>query len=407
MTVLYLPFSFLVADWWRALLSLDRALTEDAPDFRVVERKYARVTRRLVARGAPSVAEAIAIDLLSSEPPRALAAGGARGDGHGDGALELLRRDLATLTRLARRDLVAEASAVGFDAPTITDIGVRSDHPVVRTMVAALLSGDVERLMGGYLGAVRELGGGPGALHPALTWDGARLSPVPVPDLPDWSGLFGLDSQLGRLASNTEALLAGAPAHDVLLYGARGSGKSTAVRGLLTRYAQRGLRLVEVRTAALGGLPELLELLRGKPQGFVVYVDDLSFEDGDPAYRPLKSLLEGGLAARPDNVVVYATSNRRHLLRERFADRPSPEDEDVSRWDTQHERLALSDRFGLVVTFPDATQRRYLELVHALAGKHAVESEVLDEAALRFADRGNGYSGRTARQFVDQLRQDR
>ncbi len=162
-----------------------------------------------------------------------------------------------------------------------------------------------------------------------------------------------------------------------------------------------------MRTGAPGDLPVLLERLRHRPQAFVLYVDDLSFDGDDPAYRPLKSLLEGGLASRPTNVAVYATTNRRHLLPERFSSRPSPEDEDVSRWDTQHERLALADRFGLVITFPDATQRRYLELVRGLSQLHGVAEEVEQEAALRFAEWGNGYSGRTARQFVDSLRQAR
>jgi len=111
------------------------------------------------------------------------------------------------------------------------------------------------------------------------------------------------------------------------------------------------------------------------------------------------------LAGRPDNVALYATSNRRHLLKERFRDRPDPLDDDVHRWDSQHEKLALADRFGLTITFPDAGQRRYLELVRGLARRRGLEQPALEEAAIRFAEWGNGYSGRTAAQFIASLSQ--
>jgi uncharacterized protein len=110
-------------------------------------------------------------------------------------------------------------------------------------------------------------------------------------------------------------------------------------------------------------LPEVIETVRFHPHRFVIFVDDLNFEAGDNAYGPLKTLLEGSLTERPDNVLVYATSNRRHLVREHFSDRPDPLSDDVHAWDTHNERLALSDRFGLTITFPDATQQRYLDIV--------------------------------------------
>lgn len=222
------------------------------------------------------------------------------------------------------------------------------------------------------------------------------------PDRPNWADLHGLDAQLARLEANTAALIAGRPAHHTLLYGPRGSGKSTAAKGLLARFAGTNLRLLELPSSELTELPELLEELRRQPNSFVVFIDDLSFEAGEVSYRPLKSLLEGSLASRPGNLAVYATSNRRHLLRERLGDRPDPLDDDVHGWDTHNERLALADRFGLTITFPNLDQRRYLETVAALAALRGVADDALDERALRFAEWGSGYSGRTAKQFIDQ-----
>jgi hypothetical protein len=142
-------------------------------------------------------------------------------------------------------------------------------------------------------------------------------------------------------------------------------------------------------------------MIRLRPHCYILFVDDLSFEQGDNSYHQLKTLLEGSLTARPDNVLIYATSNRRHLVKEQFSDRPDPLNDDVHGWDTHHERLALSDRFGLTITFPDASQQRYLEIVKGLVNFENLEIENLDERAIRFAEWGNGYSGRTAQQFVD------
>ena len=258
----------------------------------------------------------------------------------------------------------------------------------------------VERLWTHY----RRHGAGELARYRAFRWVGGRLVGVPHPADGDLARLVDLSRPLEKLVRNTEAFLAGKPAQHALLYGPRGSGKSTAVRGLLHRYAAHGLRLVELPVATLTALPEVVEVVRSAPQRFIVFVDDLSFEADDARYAPLKTLLEGSLVARPDNVLLYATSNRRHLLRERFSDRPDPLDDDVHAWDTQHERLALADRFGLVVTFPDATQQRYLRIVRALAERDGLERDGLEARAIRFAEWGNGYSGRTAQQFIESLK---
>ena len=413
-TVDLLVFSALTArPWWQALLGVERLTRGEEgaagrPDPGELAQAYDALVRALIAAGVPDVPTAIARDIATIPSP----VGSQARAGLPPGLRASLRRDLEVLSRLARTDFVARAEASGLEdalplhglAPALggEDPGEARLARLVDDLTLADDGARLERVEGWFA----RHGAGPAALDAALRWTGQDLLPVRHPDVADLAGLVGLEPALARLRHNTEALLRRAPAHDVLLYGPRGSGKSTAVRGLLARYHDEGLRLVEVPLDVLHELPGLIERLRDLPQSFVLFVDDLAFEDDDRRYRPLKSLLEGGLARRPANVAVYATSNRRHLLRERHRERPDPLDDDVHRWDTHHERLALADRFGLTLTFPDANQRRYLEVVAGLIGRHGLDVDDLAERAIRFAEWGNGYSGRTARQFVDGLLQE-
>ncbi|MEL7052814.1 MAG: DUF815 domain-containing protein, partial [Cyanobacteria bacterium J06588_5] len=158
--------------------------------------------------------------------------------------------------------------------------------------------------------------------------------------------------------------------------------------------------------AHLHNLPQIIGPLSRVPQKFIIFVDDLSFEEDDEAFKALKVVLEGGVTARPQNVVVYATSNRRHLIREFFDERPKPKDADeIQAWDTVQEKLSFSDRFGLTLTFPPADQPTYLTIVHELAAQANIQLDPdnLDWRARQWATRHNGRSGRTARQFVDFL----
>ncbi|HEY9650033.1 MAG TPA: ATP-binding protein [Coleofasciculaceae cyanobacterium] len=264
----------------------------------------------------------------------------------------------------------------------------------------------------------RQWGAGIFAEYHAFRWQSGRLVGIAYPDPIQLTELAGYESQKEALVKNTEFLLAGYPALHVLLYGSRGSGKSSLVKGLLQksndemngdRIASQGLRLIEVAKSDLKDLPIIVEQLRNRPQKFIIFVDDLSFEDDDDAFKSLKVVLEGSVAARPQNVVVYATSNRRHLIREFFGDRPRPGDGDeVHAWDTVQEKLSFSDRFGLTLTFEPANQDTYLHIVHHLAtqAKISLNRDELEYRALQWATRHNGRSGRTARQFVDFLRAD-
>jgi len=250
------------------------------------------------------------------------------------------------------------------------------------------------------------------ARHAAFRWEAARapgrLAPIAVPQAFDLEDLVGVDRPLARLMRNTEQFLRGLPSNHVLLYGERGTGKSSAVKGLLTRHAERGLRVVEVRTEDLADLPRILELLRPLPQRFLVFCDDLSFAEHDPGVRELKAVLEGSVAATPENVRIVATSNRRHLLPERRSDNAAvrvDEDGELHVGEALEEKLSLSDRFGLVLGFFGFDQRTYLAIVEHYAAKEGVELApgALRAEALRWALERSSRSGRTARQFVDDL----
>ncbi len=253
----------------------------------------------------------------------------------------------------------------------------------------------------------RQYGTGIFADYKAFRWQKGEFIGIRYPDGVKLDELVAYESPKQTLIKNTEILLSGQLALHVLLYGSRGSGKSSLVKALLNEYAHRNLRLIEVTKSELKSLPQIVEYLRNKPQKFIIFVDDLSFEEDDDAFKALKVVLEGAITARPINVVVYATSNRRHLIREYFADRPRPQDADeVNSWDTVQEKLSFSDRFGLTLTFEPASQKTYLQIVQHLVKLSNVEisTEELNAQALQWATRHNGRSGRTARQFVDFLR---
>jgi uncharacterized protein len=252
----------------------------------------------------------------------------------------------------------------------------------------------------------RQFGTGIFAEYRAFRWQSGQLVGIRYPDRVQLSELAAYELPKSQLLENTEFLLQGYAALHVLLYGSRGSGKSSLVKSLIWEYGDRGLRLIEVAKSDLIDLPQIVDQLRHQPQKFIIFVDDLSFEEDDKAYKALKVILEGNLTERPRNTIVYATSNRRHLIREYFGDRPRPKDSDeIHAWDTVQEKLSFSDRFGLTLTFEAADQKTYLAIVRHLAkqAKISLQLEELEFRALQWATRHNGRSGRTARQFVDFL----
>lgn len=261
---------------------------------------------------------------------------------------------------------------------------------------------ELEKLVSCY----RTNGSGIVSVYRAMRWDARRNKLVGIkhPDPVVLQDLVGYQSQKEQLCRNTEQFLHNYPANNVLLYGSRGTGKSTMVKSLLNEYYDQGLRMVEITCEELGSLPDVIPLLRRHALKFIIYIDDLSFEDFETQYKGLKAVLEGSMESRPDNVLLYATSNRRHLVREFHSDRDRIDDE-IHTNDTVQEKLSLADRFGLTITFPSPGQQAYLDIVEAIADKRQlnIDPELLRRQALQWERAHHGPSGRTARQFVDSL----
>lgn len=226
------------------------------------------------------------------------------------------------------------------------------------------------------------------------------IVPVQNPDETNLSELYDYEREQKVIMDNTKALLKGFPAANILLTGDAGTGKSSTVKAVANELSDNGLRIIEVRKEQLHKIPAILDDLTDNPLKFILFIDDLSFTKDDDNFSSLKAILEGSVSAKSNNVVIYATSNRRHLVKENFSDR---EGDDVHFNDTMQELLSLSERFGIQLTFSRPDKAAYLDIVHNLAHKEGIKYNVgkLDDAAEKFALKRGTRSARAAKQFID------
>ena len=304
---------------------------------------------------------------------------------------ECLRRELDFLEELAQVTL-EDLTAGLADAPSFL-VGWRTE--------TAPIAAD-------YLQRMRDVGSkgyGIFARYHVFTVEQGQLVPVKYPDPQRLEELPGYEKEREKVIANTRALLAGKPANNVLLYGDAGTGKSSAIKAIANAFADQGLRLVEVKKNQLYQIPDLMDALAANPLKFILFIDDLSFTANDDNFAALKAILEGSVGGRAANIAVYATSNRRHLIKETLTDRTG---DDIHESDTRQELMSLSARFGLTITFLSPDRDRYLHIVRELARQYGLENDekelvVRSEA---FAIRMGGRSARVAKQFVELCKAD-
>ena len=316
----------------------------------------------------------------------------ARG-GEDPALVQAARQDVALFNTMARTDggefITALGGLLGEEyAKTVASLPRWTAGPAI----------DFEELTEFY----RLHGAGLFARYRAFLWEDGQLFPVEQPDSPKPEELLGYEMQREQVIANTRALVAGHAVNNVLLFGDSGTGKSATVKSLLTQPGLESLRLIEVQKDGLSDMTRLIRTLRSKPQKFILFIDDLAFDQDDKVFSALKTILEGGLEPRPANVAVYATSNRRHLVRQTFSERAG---EEVDTFETIAEKTALSERFGLRIPYQNMDKRGYLALVDHLAAREGiqVEQSKLHAMAMQWDIRHGGRTPRSARQFIASL----
>ena len=316
------------------------------------------------------------------------------GQGKSDPALEnTARRDIDTLVLLAETDCDRYIDAM---KPLLGDEYAPVLAGLPRWRAAAPF--DFDSLTQFY----RDHGAGQFAKYRAFLWEDGNLVPVADPDCPKPEDLLGYEHQRGMVEQNTRLMLAGRQANNVLLFGDGGTGKSATVKSMLYLPGMEDLRLIEVEKENLTGMPGLIRSLAGRRQKFILFIDDLAFDQDDKTYSALKTILEGSLEKRPSNVAIYATSNRRHLVRQTFTERAG---EEVDTFETISEKTALAERFGLRIPYLTMNKAGYLALVDHLAAQAGIQmdAETLHAQAMTWEIRHAGRTPRVARQFVASL----
>jgi predicted AAA+ superfamily ATPase len=236
--------------------------------------------------------------------------------------------------------------------------------------------------------------------------NGAEIIPITNTEDIRLDDLVGYEIQKKKLIENTEAFVEGRKCNNVLLFGDSGTGKSTSVKAILNEYYSRGLRMIEIYKHQFEDLSSIIAQVKNRNYKFIIYMDDLSFEEFEIEYKYLKAVIEGGLETKPDNILIYATSNRRHLIRETWTDRSDISKDELHRSDTMQEKLSLVARFGISINYSAPSQKEYFDIVKGLAKNiesiKLTEEELCAQANIWEMSHG-GRSGRTAQQFINYL----
>jgi len=362
-------------------------------DYKTVYQTCGELSSALLSGGGmKSLKQAMAEEVLADDNifTRLLAKGGT--DNLNERLLALAKRDLSVL-------YLAASNTAGMvkDFLSLNSLPLWDDSPADYP-----LDGEWDGCISELAEFHQKNGVGQFVYCNAFLWKGNSLHPIANPDTIRLADLKGYETQKKIVVDNTLAFLDGFEANNILLYGDRGTGKSSTVKALLNEYADRKLRMIEMPKESLSELPELTARLSEIPMKFIVFIDDLSFSGNDDNFSALKAVLEGGLASSPGNVLIYATSNRRHLLRETFSDRSGDE---VHHADTIQEAVSLSDRFGLFVTYLLPDKQRFLEIVSQMAKDRGLDCEQNKLLALaeRWALERGARSPRYARQFISDM----
>ncbi|TCK98565.1 hypothetical protein EDC19_0995 [Natranaerovirga hydrolytica] len=268
-----------------------------------------------------------------------------------------------------------------------------------------LEKGNKKETINGLMDFFYNVGVGAYAWYKAFRWDEDKLTPIKEVDRYQLEDLIGIEIQKKKVIDNTEAFLKGCKANNVLLYGDSGTGKSSTIKAILNEYYQDGLRMIEVYKYQFKDLPKIIDVISDRQYKWILFFDDLSFEEFEIEYKYLKATIEGSLEKKRDNLLIYATSNRRNLIKETWKDRVMAEDE-VHTNDTMEEKLSLADRFGLSIMFLTPNRKEYLKIVKEKAEKANIDidEERLKDLALKWEIQHSSFSGRVAEQFINTLK---
>ena len=346
-----------------------------------------------------------------------------RGD-QGGSLSTLARQDFALLWQLYKKDIrvldkLTPGSCVWSELSCFRTFGESSRifnrrirNRILELSVSLAQAEDVESFARGVSGFYKEFGVGKFGLNKAfrIIEDRHRAVIEPIVNVEHvyLKDIIGYELQKQKLIENTERFIQGKPANNVLLFGDAGTGKSSSIKAVLNEYYDRGLRIIEVYKHQFHSLSSILEQIQDRNYRFIIYMDDLSFEESELEYKYLKAIIEGGLGRRPGNVLIYATSNRRHLIREKFSDKRELDDE-LHVNDTVQEKLSLVARFGVTIYYGSPDKKEFQNIVRVLAERHGIHMplEELYQEANKWELYHGGLSGRTAVQFITHISGDR